>query len=201
MGTDAALVTGDRRRHGIDVDSLLSAANSLQHTDSSSSLSLEALADVIGVGSGPVFKQHLPGLTGSGQVLQVLYLIGGPANVFHNTQETSSHTHSGSLATAKARVPSLNAGETQTLTLNPPFPFEGRFGHVGHRDHLLSRSDPHDGAVVALCGALQPQTGERPPGQSPLRRHRNNKQLWNPQTPTGAFVDPPPERESPPTCR
>lgn len=59
-------------------DSLLSTADSLQHTDSSSSLSLEALTDVVGVGSGPVLKQHLPGLAGSRQILQVLYLIGGP---------------------------------------------------------------------------------------------------------------------------
>lgn len=45
---------------------LLSAAHSLQHTYSSSSLSLEPLTDVVGVGSRPVLKQHLPGLTGSG---------------------------------------------------------------------------------------------------------------------------------------
>lgn len=60
--------------------SLLSAAHSLQHADSSSSLSLEPLTDVVGVGSRPVLKQHLPGLTGSGQILQVLYLVGGPGS-------------------------------------------------------------------------------------------------------------------------
>lgn len=58
--------------------SLLSAAHSLQHADSSSSLPLEPLADVVGVGSRPVLKKHLPGLAGSGQILQVLDLIGGP---------------------------------------------------------------------------------------------------------------------------
>lgn len=61
-----------------ETDLLLSAAYSLQHADSSSGLPLEPLADVVGVGSRPVLKQHLPGLAGSGQILQVLYLIGGP---------------------------------------------------------------------------------------------------------------------------
>lgn len=60
------------------VYSLLSAAHSLQDSHSGSSLSLEALADVVGVSPRPVLKQHLPGLTGSGQILQVLDLIGGP---------------------------------------------------------------------------------------------------------------------------
>lgn len=50
----------------MSVYSLLSAAHSLQHTDSSSSLSLEPLTDVVSVGSRPVLKQHLSGLTGSG---------------------------------------------------------------------------------------------------------------------------------------
>lgn len=48
------------------VYSLLSAAHSLQDSDSGGRLSLKALADVVGVSSGPVLKQHLPGLTGSG---------------------------------------------------------------------------------------------------------------------------------------
>lgn len=69
----------------------------------------------------------------------------------------------------------LNAGQTRTPALqtftDPPFPFEGRFWHVCHGDHLLSRSDPHDRAVVTLSGALQPQTGESSPGQSPLHNH------------------------------
>lgn len=59
--------------------SLLSAADGLQHADSGRGLSLEALTDVVGVGSGPVLEQHLSGLAGSGQVLQVLDLVGGPA--------------------------------------------------------------------------------------------------------------------------
>lgn len=59
--------------------SLLSAAHRLQDSDGGSRLSLEALADVVGVSPGPVLKQHLSGLAGSGQILQVLDLIGGPA--------------------------------------------------------------------------------------------------------------------------
>lgn len=55
---------------------------------------------------------------------------------------------------------------------NTPFPFERWFWHVCQRYHLFSRSDPHDGAVVTLCGALQPQTGESSPGQGPLHKHR-----------------------------
>lgn len=60
------------------VHSLLSAAHRLQDSDGGGGLSLKALADVVGVSSGPVLKQHLSGLTGSGQILQVLDLIGGP---------------------------------------------------------------------------------------------------------------------------
>lgn len=58
--------------------SLLSTAHSLQHADSSSSLSLEALTDVVSVSPRSVLEQHLSGLAGSGQILQVLYLISGP---------------------------------------------------------------------------------------------------------------------------
>lgn len=54
----------------------LSAAHSLEHPYGGGGLSLEALSDVVGVGSGPVLKQHLPGLAGPRQVLQVLDLIG-----------------------------------------------------------------------------------------------------------------------------
>lgn len=62
-----------------------------------------------------------------------------------------------------------------TVQVNTPFPFEGRLGYVGHGDHLLSWSDPHDGAVVALRGALQPQTGVGSPRQSPLREKHQNQ--------------------------
>ncbi len=71
--------------------------------------------------------------------------------------------------------------------VNPPFPFEGRFWHVCHRDHLFSRSDPHDGAVVALSGALQPQTGESSPRQSPLHKHRVRNFLYNKSQPHQCF--------------
>lgn len=57
----------------------LSKTDSLQHPDGSCGLSFKPLADVVGVGTGSVLKQHLSGLAGPGKVLQqVLHLIGGP---------------------------------------------------------------------------------------------------------------------------
>lgn len=53
-------------------------ADGLQHPDGCRRLTLEALADVVGVGSCAVLKQHLSGLAGPGQRLQqVLHLVGG----------------------------------------------------------------------------------------------------------------------------
>lgn len=52
---------------------------------------------------------------------------------------------------------------------NSPFPLEGGLLYVGDGYHLLSRPDPHDGAVVALPGIHPPQAGERPPRKSPLQ--------------------------------
>lgn len=103
---------------------------------------------------------------------------------------------------------------------NSPFPFEGGFRHVRHGDHLFPGSDPHDGAVVAVGRALQPQTGEGSPRQSSLHKHRaGNFSLRNSRTHThtqrkveqmltrrwcGHFAAMgehwPPGKETPPAC-
>lgn len=56
-----------------------------------------------------------------------------------------------------------------------PFPFEGRLGNVGQRNHLLPRPDPHDGPVVALRGTHPPQAGERPPRDGPLQTEQRGR--------------------------
>lgn len=62
------------------LDCLPVSTHGLQHPNSSRGRTLKALADVICVGTCPVLKHHLPGLTGPGQRLhQVLHLVGGAA--------------------------------------------------------------------------------------------------------------------------
>lgn len=53
--------------------------------------------------------------------------------------------------------------------LNSPFSFKGGLWYISYRYHLFSRSNPHDGTVVAFCGIHQPQTGEGSPWKSPLQ--------------------------------
>lgn len=54
------------------------SADSLQHSHGRRGLTLEALADVVGVGAGPVLEQNLSGLAGPGHRLeQILYLVSG----------------------------------------------------------------------------------------------------------------------------
>lgn len=50
----------------------------LQHPHGRRGATLEALTDVVGVGPGPILKQHLSGFAGPGQRLQkVLHLVSG----------------------------------------------------------------------------------------------------------------------------
>lgn len=57
-----------------------SKANGLQHADSCCGLTFKTLSDMVGVGSGPILKQHLSRFAGPRQGLkQVLHLIGGAA--------------------------------------------------------------------------------------------------------------------------
>lgn len=53
-------------------------AHGFQHPHSRRGATLKALTDVVGVGPGPILKQHLSGFAGPGQRLQkVLHLISG----------------------------------------------------------------------------------------------------------------------------
>lgn len=55
-------------------------ADGLQDAHRRRGLTLETLADVVGVGSRPVLEEHLSGLAGPGQGLEeVLHLVGGAA--------------------------------------------------------------------------------------------------------------------------
>lgn len=76
-------------------------------------------------------------------------------------------------------------GAGMEMQKHTPFPFKGGLWHVRHGDHLFSGSDPHDGAIVTFCRALQPQTGECSPRQSSLHKHRTgNFRLRNTHTHT-----------------
>lgn len=56
----------------------VTGTHGFQHPHSRRGATLKALADVIGVGPGPILKQHLSGFAGPGQRLQkVLHLISG----------------------------------------------------------------------------------------------------------------------------
>lgn len=52
-----------------------------------------------------------------------------------------------------------------------PASFKRGFGYVSSRNHLFSRSNPHDGPVVTLGATVQFQTGEASPGEGHLWLH------------------------------
>lgn len=54
-----------------------------------------------------------------------------------------------------------------------PASFKRGFGYVSGRNHLFSRSNPHDGPVVTLGATVQFQAGEASPGEGHLWRQKN----------------------------
>lgn len=58
----------------------VSGTYGFQHPHGRRGATLKALTDVVGVGPGPILKQHLSGFAGPGQRLQkVLHLVSGAA--------------------------------------------------------------------------------------------------------------------------
>lgn len=131
-----------------------------QDTHSCCTLPVEALANVISMGSCPILEQHLTWFTGSREVMQVLDLVHWSTTKKKVFCEAASLFWGGiSTVASKRRIPSS---------------LEWRLGHISCGDHLLSRSHPHDRTIIALGPAVKLQAGQASPWQSHL--HRQTKQ-------------------------
>lgn len=84
----------------------VSGTYGFQHPRCRRGATLKALTDVVGVGPGPVLKQHLSGFAGPGQRLQkVLHLVSGATTGQNTNKKCVFRTTDGAF-----RVPAARAG-------------------------------------------------------------------------------------------
>lgn len=97
----------------------VAGTHSFQHPHCRRGATLKALTDVIGVGPGPILKQHLSGLAGPGQRLEkVLHLISGATTekqenkgIFRKTGITLKNEKKSSTSTKHKEIPAAQTQE------------------------------------------------------------------------------------------